>query len=110
MKPSNYKQMKLLLFYDLPFNNAKARLNYSQFRNNLLKLGYIQIQESIYLKHCFNHYCVKKNIMKIHEIAPEGDIRILPITNKQYEEELFIIRGTKSIQEKMKNDSDLLII
>lgn len=110
MIPSNYKQMKLLLFYDLPSNTAKARSNYSKFRSNLFKLGYIQIQESIYLKHCFNHYCVKKNIMKIHEIAPDGDIRILPITNKQYEEELFIIKGKKSFQELKNNDSDLLII
>lgn len=51
---SLFKQMRILLFYDLPTVTKADRAIFAKFRKNLLKLGFLMIQESIYVKHCFN--------------------------------------------------------
>lgn len=108
---SQYRQMKILLFYDLPSITKNHHRIYSKFHTSLIKLGFIQIQESIYIKHVYHHIQMQKEIIKLKDILPtEGDIRILPITNKQYERDMIILRGNKSIQEFYLNDNDLEVI
>ncbi len=108
---SQYRQMKLLVFYDLPTVTKLDVSEHTKFRNNLIKQGYVRIQESIYLKHFFNHVEMNKGMLRIEKILPKnGDIRLLPITNKQYEKQMVVIRGNRSFNELNQNDDDLVIL
>ncbi len=107
---SLYRQMKIIVFYDLPTITKQDRINFSKFRKNLEKLGFIMMQESIYIKHAYNHDWVNRIKIKLNDvIPPSGDIRVLVITNKQYET-IEVIKGGKSLQEIVLNDNELTII
>ncbi len=68
------------------------------------------VQETIYIKHAYNHDWVNRTRIRLNKLLPpKGDIRILVITNKQYEG-IEIIRGGKSLQELVLKDNDLIII
>lgn len=47
---SKFNTMRVMLMYDLPNTTKEENHFYTKFRNNLLKLGYTQIQESIYVR------------------------------------------------------------
>ncbi len=107
---SPYRQMKMIVFYDLPTLTKLDRSNSSKFRINLEKLGFVMMQESIYIKHAYNHDWINRTRIRLNKLLPpKGDIRILVITNKQYEG-IEIIRGGKSLQELVLKDNDLIII
>lgn len=107
---TQFRQMKILIFYDLPTTTKKNQSDMNKFRNNLIKLGFIMMQESVYVKHCYNHDWVKRTQIKIRNILPpSGDIRILIITNKQYEE-IKIMKGEKGIKERYQNQESFVII
>lgn len=85
--------MRIILFYDLPFDNKDDCKSYTKFRNNILKLGYIQIQYSIYARVVQNKQMVKQHVEKVKKILPQGgSIRIIVLTEKQYNE-MIILRG-----------------
>ncbi len=107
---SPYRQMKIIVFYDLPTITKQDRINFSKFRVNLEKLGFVMMQESIYIKHAYNHDWVNRTRLKLKKVLPpKGDIRVLVITNKQYEG-IEIIRGGKSLQELVLKDNDVIVI
>lgn len=107
---TQFRQMKIILYYDLPTTSKKNQSDMNKFRNELIKLGFIMIQESVYVKHCYNHDWVKRTKEKINKILPpEGDIRLLAITNKQYEE-IEVIRGNKKNNEYFQSKEALIII
>ncbi len=102
--------MKIIIFYDLPTLTKTDRSNFSKFRTNLEKLGFIMMQESVYIKHAYNYDWVNRTRIKLNKILPpKGDIRVLVITNKQYEG-IEIIRGGKSLQELVLKDNDIIVI
>ncbi|BDV03523.1 MAG: hypothetical protein HPPSJP_2440 [Candidatus Hepatoplasma scabrum] len=102
--------MNILLFYDLPTITKVDQKAMNKFRNDITKLGFIMIQESVYMKHCYNYDWVNRTKLKIKEILPQkGDIRIIIVTNKQYNE-IEILKGRKSLQESYTNDEDFLIL
>ncbi len=47
---SLYRNMRLLLFYDLPNTESYETKEYNQFRKSLLRNGYTMIQFSVYMK------------------------------------------------------------
>ncbi len=54
---------------------------------------------------------MNKGMLRIEKILPKnGDIRLLPITNKQYEKQMVVIRGNRSFNELNQNDDDLVIL
>ena len=52
----NYRFMRVLVFFDLPVLTAKERREYRRFRNELLKNGFIMLQESVYCKLALNSF------------------------------------------------------
>lgn len=85
--------MRIILFYDLPFDNKEDTKNYTKFRNNILKLGYIQIQYSIYARVVQTKSMIKQHVEKVKKVLPQGgSIRIIVLTEKQYNE-MIILRG-----------------
>ncbi len=88
-----YSYMRIILFYDLPFDNKDDTKNYTKFRSNILKLGYIQIQYSIYARVVQNKQMVQQHVKKVEKVLPPGgSIRIIVLTEKQYNE-MIILRG-----------------
>ncbi len=95
----NYRFMRLMVFYDLPFDTKNNIRDYNRFRNNLLSEGFQMMQFSIYTKMCSNDDSARYAAKRIEKILPSfGNIRVLVITEKQYQK-INILRGKKSKQE-----------
>ena len=78
--------MRMLVFFDLPVTTKKERKEATQFRNFLLKDGYHMIQFSVYARVCNGTDAVEKHRQRIKQRLPDnGSIRLLVITEKQYE-------------------------
>lgn len=81
----SYRFMRVIVFFDLPVETAENRRDYSRFRKNLIKNGFIMLQESVYCRMVLNQnvastaYCiVRKNK------PPKGLVQILTVTEKQF--------------------------
>ncbi|NOQ50370.1 MAG: CRISPR-associated endonuclease Cas2 [Mycoplasmataceae bacterium] len=107
---SLFRVMRIIVFYDLP-TTTKADISISsKFRTELLKRGFLMLQESIYIKQCLNHDWVNRTMISLEGIVPKkGDVRILKITEKQYEE-IVILSGKKSLKEQYNNFNSLVVI
>jgi len=82
---SGYKNVWLFVMFDLPVNTPKKRKIYSNFRNNLLKLGFTMLQYSIYAKFFPSMDASKSSISAIKTmLPPEGEVRLLFVTDKQF--------------------------
>ena len=78
--------MWLLLMFDLPVDTPPARRAYTQFRNKLLSDGFVRMQYSVYCRHCSSEENAQVHDRRIENmLPPEGEVRILSITDKQYE-------------------------
>ncbi len=90
--------------YDL-LTDEENLTHYTRFRKNLLKMGFIMVQESVYSKIYPHHMSLKIGMQKVRSIAPSsGNIRMLYLTEKQYSE-IEMVSGNKSEQEKIVSDS-----
>lgn len=98
---SAYKYMRILVMYDVPNNSSEENKEYSKFRKLLIKNGYTMMQYSIYIK-CLNVKTkYKSEVKKISKSLPShGNIRVLAITEKQYQDMIFL-RGESNINEQV---------
>ena len=96
----SYRFMRLLVMFDLPTNTTADIKNYSNFRKFLIKNGFFMLQYSIYVKICTNKDSADLQVNKIiKNKPPQGAIRTLILTEKQYES-MNIIIGTRTKQEE----------
>ncbi|MCL2189876.1 MAG: CRISPR-associated endonuclease Cas2 [Defluviitaleaceae bacterium] len=78
--------MRILVFFDLPVKTKPERRVATQFRNFLLKDGYHMLQFSIYARTCNGTDAVEKHKTRLYNSLPDnGSIRMLVITEKQYQ-------------------------
>lgn len=78
--------MRMLVFFDLPVATKANRKEATRFRNFLLKDGYHMIQYSVYARVCNGVDAVNKHKARLKRSLPNnGSIRLLVITEKQYE-------------------------
>lgn len=86
MHYSGYRSMWIVVMFDLPTDTKKARKQYSLFRKLLLEDGFDMMQYSIYSRHCTSEEKANVHIRRIEQnIPPDGEVRILSITDKQFE-------------------------
>lgn len=45
-----YRVMRVIVFFDLPMKTANERKIYAEFRKNLIREGFLMIQESVYVR------------------------------------------------------------
>ena len=91
-----YKQMRLILIYDLPVNDEKDRKNYRIFHSNLIRLGFYMLQYSFYSKVIQNDTSLKQYLSKVERIVPQkGSIILFKMTEKQYQDMIYL-RGEKN--------------
>ncbi len=80
------KFMRIMVFFDLPVKTKAERRAATQFRSFLLNDGYHMIQYSVYARVCNGVDAVNKHKARLKTHLPaNGSIRMLVITEKQYE-------------------------
>ena len=78
--------MRILVFFDLPVKTKAERSSAARLRNFLLNDGYHMIQYSVYARVCNGMDAVKKHRARLRaNLPPNGSLRMLVITEKQYE-------------------------
>lgn len=64
-KPTEYTIMWILVMFDLPVLTKTQMRKATQFRNNLLELGFIRKQFSVYLRPCENMAAAERMAEKV---------------------------------------------
>lgn len=89
---SNYRFMRILLFFDLPVIKAAQRRVYRNFVKFLKKTGFLMMQESVYVKMCINQSNVDLTMMSVIKNKPsEGKVFTITITEKQFASIKFVV-------------------
>ena len=80
------KFMRMIVFFDLPVTEKAAQKAATKFRNFLINDGYLMVQYSVYSRVCNGYDAVKKHEKRLKQhLPPNGSVRLLTITEKQYE-------------------------
>lgn len=88
----SYRFMRILVMFDLPTETPEERKGYRKFRKNLIKNGFIMMQESVYVKLAMNQGSADLIVKSIRKFCPEkGLIQILQVTEKQFSKMEFLI-------------------
>ena len=83
---SGYRQMWIMVMFDLPAVERIERKAANDFRNSLLDMGFEMSQFSIYIRFCSSFGKIETYCKKIEKNLPAGGkVNILQLTNKQYE-------------------------
>lgn len=102
------RHMWILVFFDLPVKKPEQRRLATQFRNFLLKDGYLMLQFSVYARVCKGQEAVDKHLKRATANLPnEGSIRALQVTDKQYSR-MQILLGNLIPEERIDGEQLLL--
>ena len=102
--------MKILVLFDLPVVLPSDRKEYAQFRRFLIEDGYAMMQFSVYCRTVRNHNDAEKHLQRVKQnLPPEGSVRALLITEKQYEN-MQILLGEGYANESFLDSTDLLVL
>ena len=95
------KFMRMMVFFDLPVKTKTQRRVATRFRNFLLKDGYFMVQFSVYCRVCNGYDDVEKHKARIRNNRPDnGSVRMLVVTEKQYEN-IWYLTGGPDMQEEL---------
>jgi len=98
---SGYKGMWLFALFDLPTETKDDKRQYVRFRNGLLKLGFLMLQYSVYARYYQSEEACKTHRKRVKSsLPPRGYVRLLAVTDKQYEKmECFIGKKRHDTEE-----------
>ena len=106
---SNGQFMRLIVLFDLPVTSKINMHAANRFRNFLKKDGYQMLQLSVYARLVRGREVVEKHRKRLKaNLPPEGQIRCLEITEKQFAN-INILVGQPTAQEKKVNGEQLLL-
>lgn len=92
--------MRLMVFFDLPMVTRTEKRAYTQFRKFLLNDGYDMIQFSVYGRILYGTDAEEKHMKRLlANLPPEGSVRILTVTEKQFGSMKLLV-GMPLFQEK----------
>jgi len=78
--------MWLFTLFDLPVDTKAARKRYTQFRKELLRRGFMQLQYSVYARFCESEEAAETHRRWIGMLVPPaGQVRLIAVTDKQFE-------------------------
>ena len=101
--------MRLLVFFDLPTLSKEDRRAYTVFRRFLLNDGYDMLQWSVYGRIVNGMDAEQKHLKRLNaNLPPEGSVRSLTVTEKQFSAMKLHV-GTRKIQEKKVDTRQLLL-
>jgi len=77
--------MWVIVMFDLPVDDREDKRNYREFRKQLLKRGYLQLQYSVYARPCHSDENAQVHRDRIKKyLPPRGQVRIAMFTDKQF--------------------------
>ncbi len=100
---SGYKGMWMIAMFDLPVETTEDRRHATQFRNMLLREGYTMLQFSVYGRYFPSEEASEPYKKRVRQaIPPRGEVRLLYITDKQFEKmEIFMAKKRKKAEEPL---------
>lgn len=82
---SEYRIMRILVFFDLPTETQKDKKEYALFRKDLIRDGFTMFQFSIYVRHCASMENAQVHIRRVKSFLPKfGKVCMMCITDKQF--------------------------
>ncbi len=101
--------MRMMVFFDLPVVSKADRRAYTVFRRFLLNDGYDMIQFSVYGRILNGNDAEEKHMKRLlANLPPEGSVRVLTVTEKQYASMKLLV-GLPLFQEKRVNASQIVL-
>ncbi len=105
-----YVAVRIICIFDLPVVTQNEKRAYRTFRKFLIKNGFEMLQYSVYIRTCPNRSFARKFYNRIKSNCPRsGDIRLLTITEKQFEDMECIVCEHKEKRIILASD-DLVVI
>ncbi|MFD1418984.1 CRISPR-associated endonuclease Cas2 [Companilactobacillus keshanensis] len=102
--------MRMMCLFDLPMDTPKQQRQYRIFRKELIRNGFMMLQYSVYYRSIPNRSAGKKYQNAIEYFLPEnGEIRLMAVSEKQFED-MQVLVGSKSKQETIVGNKNLVII
>lgn len=102
--------MRMICMFDLPVETEDEKRAYRMFRKNLIKEGFVMMQYSVYVRVCPNRDYANRLETRIKKIVPlEGNVRLLCITEKQYEDMKLLV-GSRSTAETAIGTERMIVI
>lgn len=96
---SSIKIVWLFAMFDLPSVTQEEKKAYLDFRKELIADGFMMMQFSVYARFCPSREHSRKHIERIRRaLPPEGHVRVLWITDKQFSE-IQVFDGRRRRQE-----------
>ena len=72
--------------FDLPVDTKQARRAYTTFVKHLRRDGFTRLQYSVYARHSASKENAEVHVKRIeHNLPPNGEVRIVSVTDKQFE-------------------------
>ena len=82
----------------------------TRFRNFLLKDGFFMVQYSVYARICLGMDAVEKHRERVKAAVPDnGSVRLLVITEKQYESIDVLIGALTEADEPYQKEQNLVL-
>ncbi len=101
--------MRMVVFFDLPVETPEDRRHYRQFRQGLIKNGFMMLQESVYCRMVLNPGLEKSVAEVIRRIKPpKGVVQLLTVTEKQFAKMEFIVGESHS--DLVDSDARVVIL
>lgn len=95
-----YRNMWVMVLFDLPTETKKERKAASTFRKRLIDDGFIMFQFSIYMRFCQSVENAEAHTKRVKDNLPEkGKVGIFAITDKQFGK-MEIFHGVKKAPER----------
>ena len=93
--------MWVIVMFDLPVDTDEARKAYTKFRKGLLNDGFMMLQFSVYARHTPSEENAVVHEKRVNLSLPDdGEVRIIRITDKQYERMKVFFGKTRGPTEK----------
>lgn len=95
--------------FDLPMQTSVEKREYRYFRKNLIREGFMMMQESVYCKIVLNATVAKSTTEKVRSFKPKhGLVQLLTVTEKQFSKMEYIVG--ESTSDVLTSDSRIVII
>ncbi len=93
--------MWIVLMFDVPTKTKAQRRAYTLFRKDIRQDGFMQIQYSVYARHCASEENAQMHQSRAKVSIPDkGEVRMLLLTDKQYERMQVFYGNFKKKSEK----------
>ncbi len=101
--------MRIIVFFDLPTITLEDKREYRKFRKNLIKNGFMMMQESVYCRMVLNPSIERSVVEGIRKYKPSsGLVQILTVTEKQFAKTVFVTGENTS--DIIDSDERLIIL